>query len=77
MRCAITDIYLNVNISQMLHARMQMNHSRMMTEIAKISSYLVVHLVIVHTVNVIILIPIYVSLQRQIQHLIKQIKHFT
>lgn len=47
----------------MLHARMQMNHSRVMAETAKISSYLVVHFVIVHIVNVIILIPIYIPLQ--------------
>jgi len=67
MQYTIMDIYLNVDISQMLHARMQMNHSRMMAEIAKVSSYLMIHFVVVHIVNVIILIPIYISLQRRIQ----------
>lgn len=65
MRCTM-DIYLNVDVSQMLYARVQVNHSRVMTEIAKVSSYLVIYLIIVHIVNVIILIPIHVSLQRQI-----------
>lgn len=36
----------------------------MMTEIAKVSSQLVIHLVIVH-IDVVILIPIYISLQGQ------------
>jgi len=67
MQCAIMYIYLNVDIGQMLYARMQMNHSRMMAEIAKVSSYLMIHFVVVHIVNVIILISIYISLQRRIQ----------
>jgi len=66
MQCAIMYIYFNVDISQMLYARMQMNHSRMMAEIAKVSSYLMIHFVVVH-INVIILISIYISLQRRIQ----------
>lgn len=59
------DIYLDIDtyiVTQMLHAGMQMNHSRMMTQIAEISSYLVVHFIIVYIVNVIILIPIYIPL---------------
>jgi len=48
----------------MLHAGVQMNHSRMMAQIAEVSSYLVIHLVVVQVVDVIILIPIYISLQK-------------
>lgn len=61
------DIYLDIDtyiITQMLHAGMQMNHARMMTKIAEISSYLVLHFIVMHIVNMIILIPIYISLQR-------------
>jgi len=54
------DIYLNVDIIQMFHSRVQMKHSRMVH--AEIPSYFVIYLVVVHVV--IMLIPIYVSLQK-------------
>lgn len=61
------DIYLDIDtyiVTQMLHAGMQMNHSRMMTQITEISSHLVLHFIVMHIVNMIILIPIYIPLQR-------------